>query len=144
MVKKVRQERSGWRDKALSKRHRLWGYDCPAIDIDFLLIEYDHGRAAAIVEYKHERAKMGNWSLSSYVAMMDLGDRAGVPVFICRYAGDFSWWHVIPLNGRAREYLREETMMTEGEWVSFLYKLRGSAVPEEVLENLKPAIQRGA
>ncbi|NPV52204.1 MAG: hypothetical protein HPY71_01620 [Firmicutes bacterium] len=143
-MKKVRQERSGWRDKALSERHKLWGYDCPAIDIDFLLIEYDHGRASAIVEYKHEKARLRNWSLASYLAMIDLGDRAGVPVFVCRYAGDFSWWQVIPLNGKAREYLRKETMMTEGEWVSFLYELRGSAVPEGVLENIELVIRRGA
>ena len=47
----VRQERTGWRDEALSKRHRDWGWDCPAIDIDFLMIEYDKGKSVALVEY---------------------------------------------------------------------------------------------
>ena len=34
----VRPERTGWRDEKLSQRHRMWGWDCPAVDIDFLLL----------------------------------------------------------------------------------------------------------
>lgn len=34
-------ERTGWRDMAISQRHRLYGYDCPMFDIDFMCVEYD-------------------------------------------------------------------------------------------------------
>jgi len=30
-------ERTGFRDEALSRRHREWGINCPAVDVDWLL-----------------------------------------------------------------------------------------------------------
>lgn len=44
MMKAVAEERNGWRDERISKRHRQWGRDCPAVDIDFLMLEYDRDR----------------------------------------------------------------------------------------------------
>lgn len=43
----VRQERTGWQ----------WGASCPAVDLDFLLTEIHVGEPAALVEYKHFRAR---------------------------------------------------------------------------------------
>jgi len=97
----VRAERSGWRDLALSQRHRTWGWDCPCLDIDFLFLEYDRGQATAIVEYKHERAQPVSLLHPSYRAIADLGSRAQLPVLSCRYAADFSWWRPCPLNAHA-------------------------------------------
>ncbi len=122
------KERTGWRDAALSARHKYWGDNCPALDLDFLLIEYDTAKACALIEYKHEWAKPQDPGHNSYRAMADLGDRAGVPVFACRYASDFSWWIGIPLNNLALEYLSERTKMAEREWITLLYKLRGYEV----------------
>ena len=48
----VKQERTNWRDEALSQRHRQWGWNCPGLDLDFVFLEYDKGRAVAVVEYK--------------------------------------------------------------------------------------------
>ena len=135
-MKIVTPERTGWRDANLSERHRLWGWDCPAVDLDFLFLEYDHGKAVAIVEYKHERAKPQLASHPTYQAMKDLADRAGVPFFACRYKGDFSEFMVVPLNPRATEFLPLREPMTEAGWVSFLYKVRGRIIPEHVLDQL--------
>ena len=52
----VKEERSGWRDEMLSQRHRDWGFNCPAIDIDFLLIEYNSAKVKALVEYNMDEA----------------------------------------------------------------------------------------
>lgn len=131
----VKQERSGWRDLELSQRHRRWGWDCPAVDLDFLFLEYDRGKAVALVEYKHERAAPQKASHPTYMAMIDLGTRAGVPVFACRYKGDFTAWRAIPLNSMARHFLPERQDMTEREWVTFLYRIRGYQIPESVLDN---------
>lgn len=74
------EERTGWRDQELSNRHRTWGHDCPAEDVDFLLdtqptmfndsfrlVEYYHARPKALIEYKH-------WNDSTYATVMkDLG-----------------------------------------------------------------------
>ena len=104
-MREVRPERTGWRDEALSRRHRRWGWDCPAVDLDFLFLEYDHGKASAIVEYKNEHAAPQYASHPTYQAMIDLGDRAGVPVIACRYSDDFSEWKAVPLNETAKQFL---------------------------------------
>jgi len=132
----VKAERTGWRDLALSQRHRRWGWDCPAVDLDFLFLEYDRGRAVALVEYKHEKASPQFASHPTYQAMIDLGSRAGVPVFACRYRDDFAEWQVVPLNEVAKTFLPERKTMTEAEWVTFLYRLRGYDVPAGVISGL--------
>ena len=128
----VKQERTGWRDIALSQRHRKWGWDCPAVDLDFLFLEYDRGKAVAIVEYKHEKAAPQFASHPTYQAMIDLGTRADVPVIAVRYAADFSIWKVVPLNEKAKEWLPERKEMTEREWVTLLYNIRGYDPPDSL------------
>ena len=135
--KTVRPERTGWRDENLSARHRRWGWDCPAVDIDFLLIEYDHGKAVALVEYKHEKALPQKASHPSYRALIDLSSKATIPFFVARYADDFSWWKIIPLNRQAKKVLPERTEMNERQWVTFLYKIRGSTPPESLFDGVK-------
>lgn len=124
---KVREERTGWRDEGLSQRHRNWGYDCPAVDIDFLLIEYDNSMPVALVEYKNEQAQCPNFQNASYQAIINLGDMANIPVFSVRYSSDFSWWEVYPLNSLAADNGYGMFELTEKQYVSFLYRLRGRA-----------------
>jgi len=140
MLPEVRQERSNWRDLRLSKRHRNWGWDCPAVDLDFLFLEYDRGKAVALVEYKNEHAETQYTSHPTYRALIDLGNRAGIPVFANRYSDDFSVFIITPLNQKAKELLPERIKMTEEEWVRFLYKIRGYDVPQELLDGLKVEI----
>ena len=128
-------ERTGWRDLALSRRHRQWGIDCPMVDIDLLALEYDCAKARAIVEYKHERALPRQFaSRANYRALIDLGDRAGLPVFVARYPSDISWLWATPLNEQAREFLPEATLLTEPQWVKILYRVRGRSVPDGLFE----------
>ena len=140
MQKKVKKERTGWRDYGLSERHRHWGWDCPAVDLDFLFLEYDKGKAVALVEYKHELAPPQYASHPTYQAMIDLGNKASLPVFVCRYSADFTWWRVVPLNPKAKEALPATKKMTEAEWVTFLYRLRGYEPPMELLRGLTVAV----
>ena len=136
----VRPERTNWRDQRISQRHRRWGWDCPAVDLDFLLLEYDRSRAAALVEYKHERAPVQHATRPSYQAMIDLGNRAGIPVFGVRYADDWSWWRVTPLNDHARKHVAQQTHMSEEQWVSLLYRVRGLEVPPDLFANKDVAL----
>lgn len=133
--RQVRQERTGWRDLALSRRHRRWGWDCPAVDLDFLFLEYDKGKAVALVEYKHENAAPQYATHPTYQAMIDLGNRAGIPVFGCRYAADFSWYKVTGLNTEARKWINGQVKITEREWVTFLYRIRGYELPQAIFDN---------
>lgn len=125
MLKEVRQERTGWRDANLSERHRRWGWDCPALDLDFLMLEYDKGKASAMVEYKHESAPPQHRTHPSYQALIDLGNRAELPVFAVRYSSDFSWYRVTPLNAFAKRWLEIQKEMDEREYVTLLHKIRG-------------------
>jgi len=136
----VREERTGWRDLELSQRHRRWGWNCPAIDLDFVLLEYDRGKAVAIVEYKHEQAPLQFPAHPSYQALIDLGNRSGLPAFACRYADDFSWWRPIALNAIAKQLRASRTAISEQEWVAFLYKLRGYELPAEAWADWQVAI----
>jgi hypothetical protein len=61
----MRDEQLGWRDERISARHRTWGCDCPAADIDFLVLEYDGGVASDLVEYKHDNAAVDLESASN-------------------------------------------------------------------------------
>ena len=136
----VRAERTGWRDEGLSQEHRKWGFDCPAVDIDFLMLEYDTGRASALVEYKNEHAKIQYPSHPSYQAIIDLGNRAGIPVFACRYSDDYSRYRAVPLNDKAREFISVPTALNKSEWVKLLYKIRGREVDDDFLRSIDFAI----
>ena len=133
----VRPERTGWRDLELSKRHRMWGWDCPAVDLDFLFLEYDKGEPVALIEYKNEHAPPQFASHPTYQAMIRLGTRAGCPVFCARYKSDFSQFRVVPLNDLAKGWITRRAEMTEREFVSFLYRIRGYEAPTEMLDALE-------
>ena len=139
MACEVRGERSHFRDEpngqtrpsALSLRHRLWGWNVPAVNID-LLLEYDSRKAVAIVEYKGEAARPVPGGDSNLAALRDLCERAYLPLFLVRYADDFSWLKVRPANTYARLWLEVERLMTEEEWVTLGYRLRGRHLPADV------------
>ena len=136
----VKQERTHWRDEGLSERHRRWGWDCPATDIDFLMLEYDNGKASAIIEYKHERAQVQYASHPTYRAMIDLGNRAGLPVIACRYSDDYEKYKAVALNNYARKYLPERKEFDEEGWVRLLYEIRGRNIPEDLLCSMNTEI----
>lgn len=138
MTNSVRMERTHWRDEALSERHRLWGYDCPAVDVDFLLVEYDRKEPCAIVDYKHE--KLSEWHRNaSSTAISRLATKAGIPAFVCAYADDFSWLWPIPLNELAEHWISEQNgeRLSEQEWVALLYQMRERTIPESISTSLK-------
>jgi len=133
-MKQAAPERTGWRDERISLRHRLWGFDCPAVDIDFLMVEFDKGRVCCLVEYKNEMAAPQYANHPSYKALIDLADRASIPFIACRYASDFSWWKVHPLNKNAKKYLTSSTELSEKGWVELLYKIRGRNMPHDLFD----------
>ena len=133
-------ERTGWRDEKLSRWHRTLGVNCPAVDVDFLLVEYDHGKASALIEYKNEYASPQKASHPSYQALIDLGDRADVPVIACRYKTDLSQFFVVPLNNKAKSIIPERTTMDEVDYIRLLYRIRGRECPESVIEGMKVEI----
>ena len=132
----VSQERSGWRDEWISQKHRDWGFNCPAVDIDFLVIEYDFEVPRALIEYKYITADL-NKSKSGIRALMNLANIAKVPFFIVIYNHSPPSFKIIPKNKYAQESKPEKTLcLTEYEYVSFLYELRGRSIPANIYEKL--------
>lgn len=116
----------------LSDRHRKWGDDCPAVDLDYLLAEYNHGVTVGIVDYKHHTADLSRTNERTYQALSDLYDRDGNqhPFFVARYWPDMWAFRVKGFNDRARAHLCGDDWMpfSEQQYVRMLYRLRKDAL----------------
>lgn len=132
-MRQVSPERSGWRDRELSARHRQWGWDAPFVDFDG--IEYDDGQPLFMVEYKHEDAPPVSPQASNVRALVAVADRANLPFFVVRYGREPEWWFIVrPANSVARK-LRDlpQGRITERDYVTFRYRFAGKQPPAEIL-----------
>lgn len=135
-----RLERTGWRDEALSERHGHWGFNCPALDIDFVMIEYDRGIPKALVEYKHRRA-LGrtNYRHPSYRALHALARGSGIPLLIAFYDPGCWAFKVYPVNFAASRFFprrQKDAWISETEFVTQLYAIRKIPMPAALLSQL--------
>lgn len=126
-TREVKSEKLGFRDERISSWHRGIGYDFPATDLDFPLLEYDRGVPAAVIEYKHKNQKGIKRSHPTIRALSILCDRARLPFFIVRYADECDVFTVTPVNGRARQFVKETTLMCETVYIKLLGRLRKNA-----------------
>jgi len=129
MRTEVSRERSHWRDQSLSLRHREWGIDCPATDID-CLVEIARGIPVAIIEYKSWNADLSA-SMQSTRSLELLAERARIAFFLVRYLKRDGLWlfSVEMASGRGSETLHPRATrfpieLDELEFVKFLYRLR--------------------
>ena len=136
--KSVMPEKLGYRDMDISLRHREWGYQCPAVDIDFLMCEYSFGQTVAIIEYKHHNIKQINPDNPSFKVIKNLADQryTPIPFFVVMYWRDIWAFKVHPMNLKARVFVEAPTMMTEYDYVSLLYKMRRNFIQTEIAEKL--------
>lgn len=137
-------ERSGWRDQKLSNRHRLWGFNCPAADVDFLMVEFNLGLPVGLIEYRHSNAQ---WppplKHPTFRAIRALADHYGgakepLPFAVVRYDDEPWRFGVRPVNEQAISFFgfQEERKMTERQYVTELYRLRGRCVEDNLLDAL--------
>lgn len=133
-------ERTGWRDEAISQRHRTWGRFATAIDIDFVLIESTFAaEPKAIIEYK---AQPGGYATNFQLRLLrNLADMAGLPAFIAKYWPDSWAFIVMPQNDHARDWMKSERRMSERQYVTFLQDIRGvrEQLPDHLQDVLPPA-----
>jgi len=122
----TRQERTGWRDLALSELHRSWGVNVPAVDID-LFLEYDRRKSVAIIEYGRNGGRAKSVATdANLAALLDLANRARLPLIGVRYDEDRGrrWWFtVVPLNDYAVRVLPKRTKMNGDTYMRFLYEI---------------------
>lgn len=129
-------ERTGWRDEELSGRHRKWGFNCPAVDLDFLMVEYNLGSPVGLVEYKHFRAQTPDLKHPTYRAIKQLAELADLPFLIAFYWPDCWAFRVTPVNARAQMVYSGNGLLTEQRFVESLYHLRGLKIEEQVYREL--------
>lgn len=131
----VREERTGWRDEEISNRHREWGWDCPAVDLDFLMVEFNRGKPVALVEYKKHTAVLPRpdqiGKSPTYKALGALAKASDLPFFIAVYWPSVWAFRVWPLNKRAVDVFPAKAggcwpMITERQYVGLLYALRNN------------------
>lgn len=122
----VKPEATGWRDEEISRWHRDLGWDFPALDIDFLMAEYDQGKPRALIEYKSWNAPEVRLSHPSFLVIRTLADAAKIPAFICRY-----WLKTAPrkfkvgaLNVFAKKILPQVQELSEEKFIELLKRVR--------------------
>jgi len=133
-MRHVRQEQTHWRDAALSLRHRQWGADLAAVDLDLVLVEFDHGTPRALIEYKSAGAQV-DFSSPSVKALERLATAAGIPFAVVKYWPDTWAFAITPMNAAARRAFKAGEC-TEVGFVRQLYELRGRVMPVRIAEAL--------
>jgi hypothetical protein len=143
----VRTESTGWRDSWISDKHRSWGYDLPASDIDFMLLEYDNMKPITLVEHK----TVGCWKqfgretvLRWHAPVATLATMAGLPSYLCLYEKHPAAFYVLATNeiaervpGRNGCFGSEMIPMSERQYVAFLYHLRNRPLPSVLVSELE-------
>jgi hypothetical protein len=107
--------------------------NCPAVDLDFVLLEFNHGAPVAVVDYKHcakvnPLDDLNEWAIAAMAALYnERGEH--LPFFVARYWPDTWAFKVLAMNDPAREWLRESWVpMTEQAWVTLLHRIRSEAL----------------
>jgi hypothetical protein len=118
-------ERTGWRDLGISQKHRDWGVNVPAVDLDFTLCEYDNCTPVAIIEYKRLNAPAFKPSSANFKTLKNLADMASIMFFVVRYGNMYQDFKVMPANEKAKGFMSERVDMTEYEYKAFLHNIRG-------------------
>lgn len=143
----TRQESTNWRDEALSQRHRTWGVNCPATDIDLMLLEFNFGKPVALAEFKRFGALMVDPSHPTQTAVTALADGyapGALPYFVAYY-DPVDWTFVVyPMNAAARVYFQAGQLLTELNFVSVLYRMRNMVITAELKARLNNNITTGA
>lgn len=132
----TRQERTGWRDQEISSRHRLWGFNCPAVDLDFLVVEYNLGKPVGLIEYKHFNARTPDLKHATYMALRELSDIGGLPFMVVFYWPGIWAFRVQPANEIALEHFDGVEVLTERNFVKRLYRMRRLVLSEHLQNKL--------
>jgi hypothetical protein len=134
-------ERSHWRDQEISERHRLWSSDCPAADVDFLLVEFNHFQPCALLDYKKFKPcqTLGGASIRVLRNLADGYGPTPLPFAVVFYRPtDWTFW-VLPENDAAEKAFAENSKrwLSEIEFVGLLLGLRNRALSANDAQRLE-------
>jgi hypothetical protein len=129
-------------DRLLSERHlSWWGDNCPAVDLDFLMAEFNHGVPVAIVDYKWFGADLKRTNERTFEVLGGFYNLHGdqIPFIVARYWPDTWAFKVLPVNAAAQGWYLDRhdvshdatggwLALSEREYVESLYALRGDVL----------------
>lgn len=141
----TKQEQTGWRDMELSLRHRDWGRNCPCVDIDFLVVEYNYCKPCALIDFKtidgfrkdpdedHNVKTMINMCEGHHEFNGSVWVRKPMACAIVKYDKNPWRFRVEPLNDRARKHYvgSDGRIMTEQQFVRSIIRLRKYVLLDE-------------
>jgi len=113
--------------------------DCPAVDLDFVLVEFDQGLPCALVEYKAGDPRPFDLEHPSYRALRHLADASRIPLVIGFYSPLWSFT-CYPLNDYALEWFTPGEVLTELQFVTRLYRIRGRDLPDGLAMRLNDVL----
>ena len=114
----------------------MWGFNCPAVDLDFLMVEYNLGKQVGVIEYKHARARMPDIRHPTYRALCELADLAALPFMLAFYFPPQWAFRVHPINGVARQNFTDGGLLTERQYVMALYRMRRITLSRHLADKL--------
>jgi hypothetical protein len=100
------------------------------------MMEYNHGKPCALVEYKHKNAQTINPNHATYRALICLADKYSdgpLPCFVAIYDPDDWSFSIVPLNEVAKSYYKhcEGKTLSEQRFVRSLHLLRKKILTDE-------------
>lgn len=125
---------------SISRRHRDWGWDCPATNLDCLMYEYNDHQPVVLLDYKCKLPNVRDRVISSTKAIRNLAIKANIPFFVVYY-NNIAWsFQLDPIGAQAESTMRSvfEPLQTisELQFVSFLYGLRKQPLPATIRDHL--------
>lgn len=139
----VKQETTGWRDDNLSARHRSWGVNCPATDLDLTLVEFNWRVPVAIIDYKHGNSKDSIRDIvrtDAVQAQLKLAEMANIAFAVVMYWRQPWQFKTYPGNEKARQWFKTGELLSELEFVRILHKIRNFELPDKVAANLNSEV----
>jgi|SRR5271157_417090 len=120
--------------REMSLRHREWGLNCPAVDLDYLLIDFNHCVPVCILEYKYMTSPTND---SNTTATLRLAEHCGIPYFGAQY-NNRAWWFIVSAYriGQGIVPGDEKKRYNEQSFREFLYELRDRAVAKNIKSTL--------
>lgn len=116
-----------WPGQILSNRHRDYGWDCPVVDIDFIVV--NHGQVRGLVEYKHMQSYLTPYKFKLHPTGKTLFYLANnmnekIPLLFVYYNDSIDTFKVYPVTYGWDEYDNHFGIeLTRDEYFNFLRSL---------------------
>jgi hypothetical protein len=106
------------------------------------MVEFHTGKPVAIIDYKRYTGSIKNLNQKSIDAISTLANNSNIPFFVVFYWDDVWAFQITAINNIAKNIslqhkIDEDKILTEQQYVYFLYKLRNIKLTKQEEELIK-------